>query len=246
LVSLEELKGLCQKGAKAIAVFGSYVRAKDYVEGISDLNVFALTRDKQLLLELASMGYSPVMLGEESLRQLCEAGDPLCYYVLYDSKVLCGSLPRVSFKLTDGTCRKLRDQAINSFCFAIESHFRSDELNSVRYAFKAIKLSVAYRVCRDKNRVIVSNDEAESSCKELNLAGCSEMKDLLMMMRLKLKLTTWALDRIAQALTNNLDLPVPTASDLMRDYGDYVAKLVYDNGVWRVLLKDGKWDSFKK
>jgi len=204
-VSLEELKGLCQKGAKAIAVFGSYVRAKDYVEGVSDLNVFALTRDKQLLLELASMGYSPVMLDEESLRQLCEAGDPLCYYVLYDSKVLCGSLPRVSFKLTDGTCRKLRDQAINSFCFAIESHFRSDELNSVRYAFKAIKLSVSYRVCRDKNRVIVSNDEAESSCKELNLAGCSEMKDLLMMMRLKLKLTTWALDRIAQALSNNLD-----------------------------------------
>ncbi len=119
-------------------------------------------------------------------------------------------------------------------------------MNSVRYAFKALKYSVAYRTCLERKVIFTSNDEAQRFCRELNLEGCDELKELQLMMRLKLQLTTWALDKIARALSKNLGLELPTANDLLRKYGDFVAKLIYDNGVWRVLLKDGHWESLEK
>ncbi|MGC9104966.1 MAG: nucleotidyltransferase domain-containing protein [Thermoprotei archaeon] len=245
-MALEELKNLCSERVKAVAVFGSYARGKDYVEGISDINVFLLSRDKEALLYVASLGYSPLMLDEESLKRLCESGDPLCFYVLKDSTVLCGSLPGFEFRVQDSTCAKIKAQAVNSYCYAIESHFRTDELNSVRYAFKALKYSVAYRACIEKRVVFASNDEAYRLCRELNLRGCDELKELQLMTRLRLQITTWALDKIAKALSENLGLDLPTANDLLTKYGDFVAKLIYDNGVWRVLLKDGHWESLEK
>ena len=240
-----ELANLCrEKKLRAVAVFGSYTRPKDYVEGVSDINVFVLGRDKRVLLELASEGFSPLMLDEASLKDLCEKGDPICFYVLKDSRVLCGELPNFEFRMNEGTCGKVREQALSFYSSSVESHFRTDEVNSLKYALKALKSSIMYAVCERERELFVSYDDLRRRCKALNLKGCEELSELNLMLRAKLHLTTWALDRIAEAISANVGVKVPKPSELMAKFGDWVAKLSHEGGKWRVMTKDGHWEDF--
>ena len=168
-----EIKGLCTR-AKTIGFFGSYTRS-DYVEGVSDINVFALSEDKSLLLELASLGVTPLVLRDQELKALCDTGEPLCYYLLYDSKLVCGSLEGFRFNKTNVTCLRLLYYSKSLVKIAIEGFLRGDQVSSVLNSYRSVKSYLRYRCC-ERGEIPLSDEEVMKCCN--NIGG--EMCDLFL------------------------------------------------------------------
>lgn len=196
----ENLKGLCNR-ATFIGYFGSYARKTDYVEGLSDINVVAISEDKGLLLELASEGYSPIVISEEKLRELCEMGDPLCLNII-NSEPICGEFPsRIRFVKTDSTCERLRKSVISLYVISLLGFFRGDEKNCIENAYRSLKTLIQWKACSENDVIPLSADEAENTCKKYNLGFCQTFRDLLFLRRMRSPLTLWSLDKVSEAIS---------------------------------------------
>ena len=196
----EDLKYLCSK-ASYIGFFGSYARKTDYVEGLSDINVIAISDDKSLLFDLASQGYSPIVISKEKLKEICETGDPLCLYIL-NSQTICGEFPSdIKFVKTNYTCERLRKSIIPLYVLSLLAFFRDDERNCLENSYKALRTLIQWRACEEGLSIPLSAEEAENTCKDLNLSFCQTFKDLIFLRRLRSPLTLWSLDKVAEAIS---------------------------------------------
>ena len=196
----ENLKHLCSRAAY-IGYFGSYSRKTDYVEGLSDINVIAISDDKTLLLDLASEGYSPIVISKEKLRELCENGDPLCLQVL-NSQGICGEFPSdIKFVKTDYTCERLRKSVISLYTLSLLAFFRNDERNCLENSYRAIRTLIQWRACKENLDIPLSAEDTEKVCKELNLSFCQTFRDLVFLRRMRSPLTLWSLDKVAEAIS---------------------------------------------
>jgi len=203
---VSEILEICKK-VKLLAYFGSYTRQEDFVEGISDINVFAITEDKYLMLELASLGYSPIVLSEKNLIDLCEKGDPICYYLLYDSNVVCGQFPEnVKFNLNNFTCERIRKSIFSFLSSAVSGFLRQDEISAVSNSFKAFRSVIQWRSCVNLKTIPLGNNELKNRCKELNLSVCNEFSDIVLVRRMKAPLSLWSLDRIVEAICSEIKI----------------------------------------
>ncbi|WP_240931151.1 hypothetical protein [Acidianus sulfidivorans] len=202
------LLDLCSK-AKSIGYLGSYTR-EDYVEGISDINVFAISEEKSLVLELGSYGLSPVVISEDLFRNLCSKGDPICYYILYDSKVICGELPKVDFLITDYTCQRLEKSAKSYLKLSYEAYYRQDEIGALVNAVRALRSLIQFKACKNKKeRIPISDSELENVCKELNLNYCDSLSDLLHLKKHKLPITLFSINKIYDIINSEIGLEFP-------------------------------------
>ncbi|BFH73888.1 hypothetical protein SJAV_18320 [Sulfurisphaera javensis] len=195
----ENLKGLCKR-ASYIGFFGSYARKSDYIEGLSDINVIAISEDKSLLLELASEGYSPIVLSKEQLRKLCDSGDPLCLYVT-QSESVCGEFPsEIKFVKTDYTCERLKKSILSLYIISLLAFFREDERSSLENSFRTLRTLIQWRACIENKPIPLSIEETERTCETLGLKFCQTMKDLVLIRRMRAPLTLWSLDKVAEAI----------------------------------------------
>ncbi|ARM76057.1 hypothetical protein [Acidianus manzaensis] len=205
------LLDLCSK-AKALGYFGSYTR-EDYVEDLSDINVFAISSDKSLILELGSYGLSPLVISEESFKDLCLKGDPICYYILYDSKIVCGELPKVDFIFTDYTCERLEKSAKSYLKLSYDAYFRQDEVGSLVNSVRALRSLIQFKSCKDKKIIPISDKDVEKTCNELNLKYCDSLSDLLHLKKSKLPITLWSINKLYDIISSEiaLDFPKPAS-----------------------------------
>jgi hypothetical protein len=201
-----KLVSLCKK-CKALGYFGSYVRKEDYVEGVSDINIFAISDDKSLLLELGSYsGISPIVISEEKFREICESGDIICYYVLYDSKLICGELPKVEFTINDNTCERLKMSSSSFIKLSFEAFKRNDGIGTLENAYRAIRSLIQYISCSSLRKIPISNSEIKETCIKLNLNFCKEFDNLILLRNMKSPLTPWALNRVYNIINSQIKM----------------------------------------
>ncbi len=206
------LVSLCKK-CKALGYFGSYVRREDYIENISDINIFAITDDKSLLLELASYnGVSPIVVSEEKFKEICKNGDIICYYILYDSKLICGELPEVKFSITESTCERLKMSSLSFIKLSYEAFKRNDEVSTLENAYRALRSLIQYISCHSLNKIPISNAEIKDTCSKLNLNFCKEFDNIVFMRNMKSPLTLWTLNRIYDIINSQIKSDFSSAS----------------------------------
>ncbi|BAB65846.1 hypothetical protein [Sulfurisphaera tokodaii] len=222
----ENLKGLCTR-ASYLGYFGSYGK-KDYVEGLSDINVVAISEDKTLLLELASEGFSPVVLSKEQLENLCKEGDPLCLYII-KSEPICGNLPNVQFVKTEKSCERLGKAVISLYVISLLAFFRGDEKSSLENSYRTLRTLIQWRSCIENYEIPITAEEVEKNCELLGLNFCQTFRDLLLLRRFNAPLTLWSLDKIAEAIL--IFMKVVKASRIYEETkGDVFKISVEDNG----------------
>ncbi len=192
---------------KSIGYFGSYTR-DDYIEGVSDINVFAITEDKSLLIELASNDFSPIVLSEDVLQKICSEGDPLCYYIIFDSKIVCGSI-NATFVKTQKTCERLQKQVISFLQMSIEGFFRGDQISSLSNAYKSFRSLIQWKYCLNHDTIPLSNNDLSKACKELNIQ-CSIFDDIVNLRKMRLSITLWSLNKIYKEIRLHLEIPFPS------------------------------------
>ncbi|AEB94947.1 hypothetical protein [Metallosphaera cuprina] len=125
----------------------------------------AITQNKRLLLELGSMGFSSVVMTEDQFKIICERGEPLCYYALYDSKVVCGSLPNVKFVSSELTCNELDRLSRAQLKLSLEGIARSDEISSINNLYRGIRSYIRGSCCK-RGKIPLSDVEVLECCKE--------------------------------------------------------------------------------
>ncbi|QGA69298.1 hypothetical protein [Sulfolobus sp. E11-6] len=233
---VSEILEICKK-VKLLAYFGSYTRQEDFVEGISDINIFAITEDKYLILELASLGYSPIVLSEKTLIDICEKGDPICYYLLYDSNVICGQFPKnLKFNLNNFTCERIRKSIFSFMSSAVTSFFRKDEISTISNSFKALRSIIQWKSCINLKNIPLKNDELKNRCRELNLSVCNEFSDIVLIRRMKAPLSLWSLDKIVEVTCSEFKINCAKPSKVLELVKNPVQVTYNENGT--VIIKD--------
>lgn len=236
----EGLNQYCNR-AKYLAYFGSYARPNDYVDEISDINVVAISEDKSLLLELASEGCSPVVITEKDLKEFCDNGDPLCYYIIYDSKTICGKFPNgITFRITDKTCEKLKKAVIPLILNGIQGFFRYDELSAINNMYRATKLLIRWKTCEVNKTIPLSDEETIKSCETLSLSLCEKFKELVRLRKLKLSITEWDISEVIRLASKELNERIPDISEIRSKIGTNVKSIVRTNkGNYIITTIDG-------
>ncbi|BCS93850.1 hypothetical protein [Metallosphaera javensis (ex Sakai et al. 2022)] len=93
-------------------------------------------------------------------------GDPLCYYVLNDSKLICGSLPNFTFNFTKETCSKLLRYSRTQVKLSLEGVARGDEISSVNNLYRGIRSFIRSKCC-SKGNIPLSDGEVMECCKTI-------------------------------------------------------------------------------
>jgi len=214
---VSELLEICKK-VKVLAFFGSYTRGEDFVEGISDINIFALSDDKSVLVELASFGFSPIVLSEYSFKRMCEEGDPICYYALYDSNVICGEFPfNIRFNLSKFTCERIRKAILPFLSLSITAFIRQDEISTVENSFRALRNLVQWKSCESNGYIPIKVEEIKETCTRLSVKICNELSDIVLVRKLKSPLSLWSLDKIVEGICNELGIGCVKPSKLLEE-----------------------------
>ncbi|EZQ01907.1 MULTISPECIES: hypothetical protein [Acidianus] len=170
---MNDLSSLCKK-AQALGFYGSYTRKEDYVEDLSDINVFALSDDKSILLDLASLGYSPVVISSKYFEEICMKGDPLCHYIYYDSDLICGEFPAVKPSINEYTCKRFANMSISSIQLSREAFLRQDEKGSLTWTFRSIRSLIQYISCLGGS-IPFSNSQIKEKCLSLGKEVCETL-----------------------------------------------------------------------
>ncbi|MCY0859269.1 MAG: hypothetical protein OWQ54_02440 [Sulfolobaceae archaeon] len=238
----ESLNQYCNR-VKYLAYFGSFTRPEDYVPDISDINVVAISDDKSLLLEMASEGCSPIVLTENSLKDMCDKGDPICYYIMYDSRTVCGSLPAyIRFNFTQLTCERLRDSVIPLILNGIQSFFRYDELSTINNLYRALRALIRWRSCEVQKSIPLSDKDVIKACEGLSLSEiCEKFRDISRLRKLKITITEWDINEVTDSLSGELGEKIPNIFEIKSKVNGIVKSIVrLEKGKYIVNTADGK------
>uniref|UniRef100_A0A2U9IGP5 Polymerase nucleotidyl transferase domain-containing protein n=2 Tax=Acidianus brierleyi TaxID=41673 RepID=A0A2U9IGP5_9CREN len=225
-----DIAELCGR-VKSIGYFGSYTR-EDYIEGVSDINVFAITEDKSLLIELASNDFSPVVLSENDLQKICSEGEPLCYYIIFDSKVVCGSI-NATFIKTQKTCERLKKQIVSFLQMSIEGFFRGDQISSLSNAYKSFRSLIQWKYCLTHDMIPLSNKDLDNACKELNMQ-CATFDDIVNLRKVRMPITLWSLNKIYKEINSQIHIPFPSPIKINELTKGKLSKILLNDKVYLI------------
>ncbi len=158
---LSEVEGLCREFCSydevlAVVLYGS-VTSDYYSDVVSDINVAIILAGqklrKEILLEAGKyVGFQPLLLTQEELRNLAMRGHPIVMALLNGKLVCvrCNPLSEIKgmFVVNEYTITTLKTIALSNLAMAIESYVRRDVIRTIHFAFKALKEAAVTQVVR--------------------------------------------------------------------------------------------------
>ncbi len=170
---------LAFKDVKAVIVFGSAARPKDFVPSVSDIDVLVVTSSVPESRRRHSMIDSRVELifySLDEVLEMAERGDPLIFMLKY-SKVIYDEarlMPTLKPKITDRTLKILRRSIFAALGLAFQEYFYQDYTRAVHYTYHSLRHLVRYEVAlsMDPSRFPVSDEEILEASPE-------DMRDLI-------------------------------------------------------------------
>lgn len=161
------LRGL--KGVRAIIVFGSALRPRDFVRGLSDVDVLALLDEpggrRWLELDVQGVKVNVSLMRPRELEELFELGDPLSFMLHRSRRVVFddGSFARISARApraTERTAKILRRSIFAAFGLALEMYFSKDYRRAISHAYHAVRHMARYKAVVEGAGFPVSDGEA--------------------------------------------------------------------------------------
>lgn len=231
---LEALRSLPEmvevEGVKSVVVFGSATRPGDFVWGLSDVDVLAVTSGKparrRRSLYLLGARVDITFLTVHEVVETAERGDPLAFMLKAGAVVLddgtFASL-RIEPKVTSHTLRVLRMSALAALGLAIECYFLRDYRRAAHHAYHALRHLVRYFASEvGSPRIPLSDEEiarASGELRELFL----ELRELRRREPEELEALS-ALERTFKAVATKLGLEGPALAQVVRHFsGEDVA-----------------------
>ncbi|KUO86605.1 MAG: hypothetical protein AT709_01260 [Caldivirga sp. MG_3] len=138
---IDALRELCRNGP--VVLFGSANRPEDFSRYLSDVNVLTLGGGR---VSSVNGRISLVQMDPDALVNRCYYGDPLCIWLVKDSKVLCGSLPELKFIVTTWTIDSIRQLILNNVALMYENVILGNSSWALNNAYYAVKLTIILRV----------------------------------------------------------------------------------------------------
>jgi len=138
---IDTLRELCRNGP--VVLFGSANRPEDFSRYFSDVNVLTLGGGR---VSSVNERISLVQMDPDALVNRCYYGDPLCIWLVKDSKVLCGSLPELKFIVTTWTIDSIRQLILNNVALMYENVILGNSSWALNNAYYAVKLTIILRI----------------------------------------------------------------------------------------------------
>ncbi|MGC8570980.1 hypothetical protein [Caldivirga sp.] len=132
---------LCSSGA-TVLLFGSVNRPRDFSRYLSDVNVLALGGSR--VSEINGF-ISLIQTDADALTNRCYYGDPLCIWLIRDSKTVCGSPLELKFNVTTWTIDTLRQLILNNIALLYENTLLGNLTWALNNAYHAVKLTAVYK-----------------------------------------------------------------------------------------------------
>lgn len=156
----------------AIIVFGSATRPRDFVWGLSDIDVLLVVRDKidesRRSIEKSVDGFkvSIVVFEKGEVEEAAVAGSPLVHWIKKDSIVLyylsekvLDWLDSLSPRITSYTLEVFRRSSIVAYGIAADYYFQGNGRRVVHHLYHSLRHALRYRSAKDLNTIPVSDEE---------------------------------------------------------------------------------------
>ncbi len=230
------IKDLCG-GGDTVILFGSVNRPRDFSRYLSDINVLVLGRSR---ISKVSSIVSLIRTDADSLTNRCYYGDPLCIWLVKDSKVVCGSLPELKFNVTTWTIDTIRQLILNHMALLYENLLLGNLAWSLNNAYHAVKLTAIYRTIDEP----ILDDELLAG--KLN----GDLSTLLLRLH-NLRLSNLVIndedaDKVAEEVGATIGVRLPSVGDVReKAVGNPYASIQCDNYGCLVLRSNEEpWDYY--
>ncbi|ABW02586.1 hypothetical protein [Caldivirga maquilingensis] len=230
------IKELCNSGATVI-VFGSVNRPRDFSRYLSDINILALGGSRVSGIN----GFiSLIQTDADALSNRCYYGDPLCIWLIKDSKVICGSSPELKFNVTTWTIDTIKQLILNNMALLYENLLLGNLTWALNNAYHAVKLTAIYKTI----------DEPTLDDLELVRRINGELSTLLLRLH-ELRLNDLVIsvedtDKVAGEIGTIIGVRLPSVSDVReKTLGNPYASIQCDNYGCLVFKSDEEpWDYY--
>lgn len=156
------------RGVRAVVVFGSALRPRDFAPGLSDVDVLALVDEpgrRRLELEVRGVKVNVSLMRPRELEELFDLGDPLSFMLHRSRKILLddGTFARISARApeaTERTAKILRRSVFVAIGLALERYFSKDYRRAVSHAYHAVRHMARYKAVVEGAGFPVSDGEA--------------------------------------------------------------------------------------
>lgn len=138
---INSVRELCRRGT--VILFGSVNRPRDYSRYFSDINVLVLGNGD---LGNPRGRISIIQMDPDTLVNRCYYGDPLCIWLMRDSRILCGSPPELKLTVTTWTIDSINQLILNNLALLYENILIGNTSWALNNAYHAVKLMVILRL----------------------------------------------------------------------------------------------------
>ncbi len=240
---------------KSVVVFGSASRPKDFVLGISDVDVMAIThgkpRKRHYGLNVYGLRVEVSVLTAEEVKNVFKSGDPLSFMLkhgilLYDDGTY--ALMEKKVKITEVTRKRLRRSAIAALGLALESYFHGSYAEASSYLYHSVRHLVRYRFSLTGKAENYPVGDQEVYEKAEDLKG-TFMKLVRQRRRPPDKKKVKALtEEVIKLTSKELGLEAPSLKDMESIQGKIGVVAAHENKrhlIFRLALSDSKILEFK-
>ena len=224
----------------AIIVFGSATRPRDFVWGLSDIDVLLVMKDKIDVSErsieesMNSVKVSIVALEKSEVEEAAVAGSPLAHWIKRDSIVLhCSSekvlnwLNSLNPRITSYTLEVFRRSSVVAYGIAADYFFQGNGRRAVHHLYHSLRHALRYRSAKDLNNIPVSNEEvcvvAEKLCGREVLKVFKELVGLRRGERVEIGVADRLLEEVSRVIGGIVELKFPRwiyVKYLLKNIGD--------------------------
>ncbi|RLE91517.1 MAG: hypothetical protein DRN04_12600 [Thermoprotei archaeon] len=224
----------------AIIVFGSATRPRDFVWGLSDIDVLLVMNDKidesGRSIEESVDGFkvSMVVFEKGEVEEAAVAGSPLVHWIKKDSIVLYYSSEKVldwlnslSPRITSYTLEVFRRSSVVAYGIAADYYFQRNGRRVVHHLYHSLRHALRYRSARELNNIPVSNEEvyaaAEKLCGREVLEVFRELVGLRRGKRVEIGVADRLLEEVSRVIGGIVELKFPRwiyVKYLLKNIGD--------------------------
>jgi len=154
---------------RCIVVFGSAARPKDFVKGLSDVDVLALTEDRperrHYTFEALDSEVHAVVFAVDEFKELVEHGDPLAFMMKHRVE-LHGSIGDLlaNLKITEHSAKVLRRSALAALGLALEHYYvLGDRVKALSHLYHSVRHVARYKASL-RGVFPVSDEEVLREC----------------------------------------------------------------------------------
>jgi len=153
---------------RAVLVFGSATRPEDFVVGLSDIDILAVTREelerRGYTLRVKETDVNITVISIKELRRIFEIGNPLAFILNKEGKIVEGngevsSVIATKPIVTEHTLRVLRNSTFVALGLSIEHYFHEEYRSAISHAYHAIRHLARYSALKKNLDFPVSDDE---------------------------------------------------------------------------------------